>query len=207
METTDGLSLAARVYTLERLSRWARSSFGIWVRFEEAEDPVRGYGDLEVYRPFLTFSGHVHREVAVIYLNSIFETRSDTVNVKSVARHLREHGVGLPLLDAIDKDLAGHRAELVKLYRLRGAAIGHRSQKASYDETFASVRVTHEDLGRLLDLSDRCAVRLAEAAGCDGRPMAIDPNETAGKMLADLRELAASKPDWWLTDNPKENQS
>ena len=188
MEYVRGQTIRARVTTLRRLARWADAAIRSWELIESCEQLDGSFGPLDSYRPYLVVDAHGHRELGLLYLNSMFEKRSDTVNIIAVSKHLRSHGVAIGLLDEIDADVAAHTDQLAKLRRLRGGAVAHRSGAQSYDETFAAVKMTLENLDSLLSLASRCSLALARAINLPAEPLHINPVDTLRSMLSALSD-------------------
>ena len=194
MQCKSGETIEARGRTLRRLARWADTAIRSWNLIDDLID-IEGSTDLlSPFRPYLVVSAHGHRELGLLYLNALFERRADTVNIHAVRQHLHSHGVTTAEISA---DLAHHQSTLKKLYMLRGGAIGHRTSTRSYDETFAAVKMTMDELESLLALATRSTAALADAIGLPPEPPLIDPVDNLRQMLDCLadnerRERASS---------------
>ena len=185
MQYPRGESIEARGRTLRRLARWADTAIRSW-KLIDAQTDVDGSTDfLNPHRPYLVVAAHGHRELGLLYLNALFESRTDTVNIEAVRQHLQKHGFATATIKA---DINQHRDALKKLYMLRGAAIGHRTGARSYDETFAAARMTVDELDSLLDLASRSTSALAKLIGLPPEPPRIDPVENLDKMLQCLAD-------------------
>lgn len=190
MQYTRGETIEARVHTVRRLSRWAATAVRSWKLIDANIDFDETSDFLDPYRPYLVVSAHSHRELGFLYLNAVFERRDDTVNFHSICKHLQRHGVEV---GHIQEDINRYATELRKLHAIRGAAIGHRTNAQSYDETFAKIRMTLDELEELVMLSRRCSNALAAAVGIKPEPLMADPVTYLGDILDTLAAATKSK--------------
>lgn len=167
------------------MARWADTAIRSWKLIDDYIDVDGSMDLLDPHRPYLVVSAHGHRELGLLYLNALFERRTDTVNIHAVCQHLQAHGVATA---SVEIDVRQHHGTLKKLYMLRGGAIGHRTRARSYDETFAAVQMTLDDLEGLLALASRSASTLAEMIGLAPEAPLIDPVENLRQMLDCLAE-------------------
>jgi hypothetical protein len=185
MEFSQGLTLVQRVNTIERMSRWARASFSIWKTVEDLIDPDGSMNDLEQWKPFLLVDGHIHRDVALLYLHNLYERRKDTINILSMIRHFKAHGLSEAMLD-LEVSLRAYDLEIRKLGTIRGFAIGHRTTTESYDEVFARAKLGLNDVDDLIDLAQGAAKTFAMTAGVTAPASFVDPAEVFVAMLHKL---------------------
>jgi hypothetical protein len=185
-----------RLAVLRRLARWSSSAFRI---FEELDrrDEASELAEVWPHRSFLIFAGHSLRESSFIWLHALFENDPKTINFASVISDFRYQGIGSEALSEIEAELSRCEPEKRKLARLRGSAVAHRNSKKTYDEHFASVKMTRAEMHILLDVARSVSARLALLGGLSPDPQIWDPADNLGDVLAALVEDTKARQGWF----------
>jgi hypothetical protein len=122
---------------------------------------------------------------AIVDLHSLFEHRSDTINLPMLVREVEKLGQSI----ASRADLDAAETSVAKVRLLRNAAIAHRTRKRSYNDVFTAAAVTPDELGELIDLAIWVSNELLEAIGKEPEGLNPYPVETYSRMFRDLARL------------------
>lgn len=193
MEFAKGLPLARRIETIERLARWAASSWAIWKFVEDLDEDAVREGPLAEFGAFLVYDAHIHREAAIIHLNALFERKPNTVNIDVLLNHLRAHRRSLRWIESLDIQISNQRPQIEKLYIIRGAAVGHRTSAKTYDQIFSAARMTVAEFEGLLNLARRSATVLRRIAGLPKPRPQYNPVDSLKALLEEALQSQARR--------------
>ncbi len=129
-------------------------NYEIWWVFKSADTRPEFVDTMNNYKLFFTTSIHAHFVALMVALYRLYETRSDTYNIPTFLRLLKEKdAVPGETLKALNELYEKAKPLWVKVNILRNKAFGHRSKAHSVSDVFDEAGVTPNELRDLAEMT------------------------------------------------------
>ena len=162
----------------------------IWWVYKSKDTRPQFVDAMNRYSLFFQTSIHAHFVATLVALYRLYETRSDTYNISTLLRSLKEH-------ETIDEEILGGLNKLyqemkplwVKVNILRNKAFGHRSTAHTVEEVFKEAAVTPNELRDLVDGTKKLLNKLSHAWDRSSHAFNLGAREDTVRLLDDLNSL------------------
>ena len=183
------LPIDERLETAAQLVLRARIFYDIWWFFEGAESRPAIIDDICSYSEFFGFAPHAHFVSFVVHIAALLEKRNNTINLRRLAKELKESGL-ISAQDTAEVDRLLDQATPLasKAAILRNNLFAHRSATLSYAEAFKKAAVTPNELRDLTGIALKIVNRLLMARGLKDHVFNKLPVTDAKKMLTALSQ-------------------
>lgn len=158
-----------RIELAGQLAMRARIFYDLWWLYEGADTRPQILDTMNAFSEFFRFDSHAHFVAFVVHIATLFERRSDTVNLPVL---IGEVDALASTVEAMTE--AKHLVEQVqplasKVVILRSNLFAHRSASLSYAEAFRKAAVAPNELRTLADAALRVVNCLRAARGREGQ--------------------------------------
>jgi hypothetical protein len=141
------LPLDERIELAGQLVGRARIFYDIWRFYEGAETRPAILGTMNQYPDYFRFDTHAHFVTFTVYMASLVEARSDTVNLSALVEECESsHAVAVRTIANAKAIVAQIDPLRPKVIILRSNLFAHRSASLSYEEGFRLAQVTPNQL-------------------------------------------------------------
>lgn len=183
------LSLEERVEAVCREASLAKRHFEIFRVYTDPESLGRHWSTMDRYADFVRLDERAHRDLAILRVTSLFDTKEHTTHLPDLLKEARLNGASPELLSEAEKALGALADAVRKVRMIRQNAVAHRSATITYDETFKRASVTVDELGQLVGSAEAVANALARAIGIEPEPMAWAAPGDLSRLFDHLREM------------------
>ena len=186
MSRVPTFSLNQRLDRLGQQIVRAKLFYDLWFYFEENKSRKKIIDTMRDYNEFFKFAPHAYFVSYLIYIDSAFERRQDTINLNSLICEVRRTSV----LQSADAEVVSLMAQAKpiaqKVAILRNNAIAHRTDNMSYDDVFVLAKVTPDQLRHLGEIALEVCNHLSIACGLQPQHFTELPKKDAERMMEKL---------------------
>jgi hypothetical protein len=181
------LSFDERLDRAAHLVGLSRRFFDIWWLYQGSATRPGILGAKNHVPEFFRFDEHAHLVSLVTHLGSLYERRSDTINLEALITEADSNNLVPPDVIALAKASLASVSDLrPKIAILRSNLFSHRSASLPYDDVFKKAAITPFQIRDLTDAGRDIANHLLAARGMEG---VIFTGTTTAHTSAMLREL------------------
>ncbi len=163
-----------------------------WRQLTNLENELIYEPIIEHYGEFFSTVVHSLLQSVLVISYQLFESRNDTVSIRSFLRNLTD--INPSAVRCIKADIDSHMPILTKAFALRNKVYAHQSNVSSPKEVYQSVKITPNELSSIVSLAQKCVVALADAVGERPKNELLDEikarsswaNEDTAKLMSDL---------------------
>jgi AbiU2 len=166
----------------------ARIFYDVWWFYEGAHTRPKINDTLNAYSEFFRFDMHAHFVSMVVHLASLFENRSDTVNLGALIDEAEKFGVPEAAIAMTRARMSAIGGISRKLTILRSNLFGHRSASLAYQEVFMKAKITADEIKELTVAGLAIANILLEARKLDTQIFHDLSLTDAERLFNDLAE-------------------
>jgi HEPN superfamily AbiU2-like protein len=179
----DRLERAAQLVVRSRIF------FDIWFFLDQAETRSDTVDVIDTFYEFFRFDVHAHFVAFTIHMAALFETRTDTINLRSLFNEMKAEN-SVSSTDAAEINVLFSQATdaAKKVATLRNKLFAHRSATDSYEDAFNEANVTADELRDLSDVALRIVSRLLRANGLYAQCFNHLPVQDAEAILNALKK-------------------
>jgi AbiU2 len=166
----------------------AQIRFDLWEGFQEALESFDNVEVINAYPQFFVSTSNSLFESSVIKLYSIYETRSDSINVpRSLLAALESERVVCETQRATYRaSIALIKAIWIKLGVLRNELYAHQSVNSDAFSSLEKANVSRSEIRELIDRSKQLLCTIASDSGGGKLMFNLEPKSSLVALLADL---------------------
>jgi hypothetical protein len=182
------LSINERLELAGQLALRSRIFYDLWLYFKGKHPPAI-FDVMQDFSQFFRFEIEAQFSAFVVHIAALFDGRSDTINLRSLAREMKMAKLtSTKAATEVDALLTQAAPLATKVTILRSHLFAHRSAALSYADAFKKAAVTSNQLRDLTVIALKIANRLLMARGLRDHIFNPRPGDHAAAMLKVLMQ-------------------
>ena len=183
------MTFEEKLELLTQLVLRARAHFDFWWIYEGEPTRPTYTPAMNRFSEFFRFDLHAQLVSLTMYLCQIFETRSDTHNLRGLLEEAKAAAIPRGTIEAAEEAIDEGEGIRKKLVVLRHKLFAHRDLNLSYEDTFRKASITPDEIRRMSECGLEAVNGLWQGMGAVPREFSPLPERD---LLALLEMITAT---------------